>query len=77
MSRLTIIDAERMEKLLLHLGFFRSRKKGSHTAYRHPDGRGTTIPHHKGRDLTRPLIRDILSDINVGVEEYNETLKEI
>jgi len=77
MSRLTIIDAERMEKLLYHLGFIRTRKKGSHAAYRHPDGRGTSVPHHKGRDLARPLIRDILSDINMGVDEYNEALKEI
>ncbi|MBI5328796.1 MAG: type II toxin-antitoxin system HicA family toxin [Deltaproteobacteria bacterium] len=57
MSKLQIIDANRMEKLLLLLGFEKVRQKGSHVFYRHPNGRTTTVPHHKGRVLARPLIR--------------------
>ncbi|MDP2767485.1 MAG: type II toxin-antitoxin system HicA family toxin [Candidatus Methanoperedens sp.] len=48
MSRLQIIDARKMEKLLFKLGFERIRQKGSHVFYRHPDGRTTTVPHHRG-----------------------------
>ncbi len=77
MSRLRIIDARKMEKLLLKLGFERVRQKGSHVFYRHPDGRTTSVPHHPGRDLARPLIKEILREIELSVEEYNEYLKKL
>ena len=37
MSKLQIIDAKTMEKLLLKLGFHQRRQKGSHTFFRHKD----------------------------------------
>ncbi|RKY67326.1 MAG: hypothetical protein DRQ08_00305 [Candidatus Latescibacterota bacterium] len=66
-----------MEKLLFKLGFKRTRQRGSHVFYRHPDGRTTTVPHHKGRLLARPLIREILREIGLSVEEYNEYLNQL
>jgi predicted RNA binding protein YcfA (HicA-like mRNA interferase family) len=66
-----------MEKLLLHLGFTRSHPKGSHVFYRHPDGRTTTVPHHPGRVLAITLIRKIMRDIEISVEDYNKALREI
>jgi predicted RNA binding protein YcfA (HicA-like mRNA interferase family) len=77
LSKLQIIDAQTMEKLLFHLGFQRIRQKGSHVFYRHPDGKTTTVPHHKGRVLARPLIREILQDIEISVDEYSKSLKEV
>jgi len=77
LSKLQIIDAQTMEKLLFRLGFQRIRQKGSHVFYRHPDGRTTTVPHYKGRMLARPLIREILEDIEISVDEYSESLKKI
>ncbi len=77
MSRLQIIDARKMEKLLFKLGFERIRQKGSHVFYRHPDGRTTSVPHHPGRDLARPLIKEILREIQLSVEEYSENLKKL
>ncbi|MBI5788440.1 MAG: type II toxin-antitoxin system HicA family toxin [Candidatus Schekmanbacteria bacterium] len=74
MSRLQIIDAKKMEKLLFLLGFVKVRQKGSHVFYRHPDGRTTTVPYHKGRVLALPLIREILREIEITVEEYNRYL---
>lgn len=66
-----------MEKLLLKLGFERVRQKGSHVFYRHPDGRTTSVPHHPRRDLARPLIKEILREIELSVGEYNEYLKKL
>jgi predicted RNA binding protein YcfA (HicA-like mRNA interferase family) len=63
-----------MEKLLLKLGFAKKRQRGSHAFYRHPDGRTTTVPFHVGKDLPRPLIRDIIREINLSVDEYNSLL---
>ena len=74
MSKLTIIDAKQFEKLLVELGFKAVRQKGSHVFYRHPDGRYTTLPHHKGRDLSRPLIRSILKEIKLTIDDYNKIL---
>jgi len=75
MSKLPLINAKKMEKLLFKIGFEKSRQKGSHTFYRHPDGRTTTIPHHGNRILARPLIREILREIEITVEEYNTLLE--
>jgi len=75
LSKLQIINAKRMEKLLLLLGFEKTRQKGSHAFYRHPDGRTTTVPHHKRRVLARPLIREILREIEITVDDYNKYLE--
>jgi predicted RNA binding protein YcfA (HicA-like mRNA interferase family) len=63
-----------MEKFLTRLGFQVARRKGSHVFYRHPDGRTTTLPHHPGRDLSRPLIREILREIDVTPDQYIESI---
>lgn len=75
MSKLVVIKFKRMNDLLLKLGFESVRQKGSHLFYRHPDGRTTVVPLHKGKDLPRPLIRSILDDINLTVDQYNELLE--
>jgi predicted RNA binding protein YcfA (HicA-like mRNA interferase family) len=75
MSKLKLVDARTMEKLLFRLGFKKVRQKGSHAFYRHPDGRTTTVPHHKARVLARPLIREILREIEITIDDYNKHLK--
>jgi hypothetical protein len=35
---------------------------------RHADGRGTTVPVHKGRDISPTLLRQISKDIGLSVE---------
>ena len=74
MSRLPLVTAKELEKLLFQLGFVAERQKGSHVFYRHEDSRYTTIPHHKGRQLGRSLIRRIINQIDLTVEEYKELL---
>jgi len=66
-----------MEKVLLGLGFKPVRQKGSHVFYRHPDGRTTTVPHHPGRNLARPLIREILREIKLSPDQFREVLEKI
>lgn len=76
MSKLPMISAKELEKILFRLGFEEIRQKGSHRFYRHTDGRYTTIPHHPGEDLSRPLIRAILKQINLDAEEYVRLLNQ-
>lgn len=77
MSKLQIVDAKRMENLLLLLGFEKTRQKGCHVFNKHPDRRNTTVPHHKERVLARPLIREILREIEVTVDDYNKQLERL
>lgn len=74
MSRLPAIDFRTMQRVLLRLGFIAVRQKGSHVFYRHPDGRTTTVPNHSGRDLARPLIREILREIELSPDQFREHL---
>ena len=76
MSRLTIISSKDMAKILEKLGFKEVRQKGSHKSFRHKDGRTTIVPFH-GEDLGRGLIRKILNDIEITVNEYEMLRKEI
>ncbi|HXY34507.1 MAG TPA: type II toxin-antitoxin system HicA family toxin [Planctomycetaceae bacterium] len=66
-----------MEKALVRLGFVAVRQKGSHVFYRHADGRTTTVPHHASRDLSRPLVRSILRDIDLSPEEFGDLLQHL
>jgi len=75
MSKLPIVDARTFERILLKWGFQVVRQKGSHVFYRHADGRYTTLPHHKGQDISRPLTRKILNEIQITPEAFVEALK--
>ncbi|MBI5217115.1 MAG: type II toxin-antitoxin system HicA family toxin [Ignavibacteriae bacterium] len=74
MGRIPVVDAKTIERILLRLGFERVRQKGSHAFYRHPDGRTTTLPHHPGRDIARPLLREILREIELTPMEFLQEL---
>ncbi|HEX5483079.1 MAG TPA: type II toxin-antitoxin system HicA family toxin [Terriglobia bacterium] len=64
-----------LERVLLGLGFLAVRQKGSHVFYRHPDGRTTTVPRHSGRDIARPLLREVLREIDLTPEQLRQILE--
>jgi len=72
MSKLKIITSTEMCKLLENIGFNVARQKGSHRFFRHSDGRTAVVPMH-AKDLDRSLIRKILNDIDMSIEEYNNS----
>jgi predicted RNA binding protein YcfA (HicA-like mRNA interferase family) len=69
MGSIPVLKPAEVCRLLERLGFAAVRQRGSHIQYRHPDGRGTTVPLHKGRDVAPPLLRQIARDIGLTVEE--------
>ena len=77
MTKLAIISAEDMERILIHLGFKRKRQVGSHVMFAHSDGRCTVVPFHKGEDLGRGLIRKIIRDIDISPEEYERLRQKV
>jgi predicted RNA binding protein YcfA (HicA-like mRNA interferase family) len=70
MSRLTPLKPTEVIKILHRFGFEQIRQKGSHIYFRHPDGRSTVIPFHKGEDLGKGLLNAILKDIEISWEDF-------
>ncbi|MFH1643874.1 MAG: type II toxin-antitoxin system HicA family toxin [bacterium] len=77
MNKLYLPKAKNLEKILLFLGFIKTRQKGSHIFYKHPDGRVTTVPYHKGKDITRLLLRAILREIDLSTDEFDKIREKI
>lgn len=72
MGDIPVLKPQEVVKLLENLGFVEVRQKGSHKQFRHADGRGTTVPFHKGRDISPRLLRQIAIDIGLTLEEMLE-----
>ena len=67
--KLPILKPAEVVTKLVALGLEEVRQKGSHKQFRHADGRCTTVPFHKGRDISPILLRQIARDIRVTAEE--------
>lgn len=68
MGNLPVLKPQEVVRHIERLGFVESRQKGSHKQFRHADGRATTVPFHKGQDISPVLLRKIAQDLNVSVE---------
>jgi len=69
MGNIPVLKPQEVIKILEGLESVKVRQRGSHKQFRHADGRGTTVPLHKGRDISPPLLRKIASDIHLTTEE--------
>jgi predicted RNA binding protein YcfA (HicA-like mRNA interferase family) len=70
-----VLTARELIRILQRLGFVLLRKsKGSHWQFQHPDGRRTTVAVHKGRDIGPGLLRKILRDIELDLDDLKEWL---
>ena len=69
MAKPPILKPREVAALLERLGFRDVRQQGSHKRFRHSDGRVTTVPFHKGRDIAPSLLRKIALDIELSVDE--------
>ena len=69
MAKLPVLKPHEVVARLEKLGFIEVRQRGSHKQFRHPDGRGTTVPFHKGKDIAPILLRKIAKDIDLSAED--------
>ncbi len=69
MGPLPTLKPREVAALLEALGFVEIRQRGSHKQYRHPDGRGTTVPFHAAYDISPSLLRKIARDIGLTTEQ--------
>ena len=70
MGRIPVLAPREVVRILTRLGFREVRQKGSHKQFRHEDGRATTVPFHKGRDISPSLLRRIAADIGLSVDQF-------
>lgn len=67
-----ILKPREVVAILERLGFVEVRQRGSHKQFQHADGRRTTVPVHKGRDIAPGLLRKIASDIGMTVDDFGK-----
>lgn len=58
-------------------GFHWVRREGSHNVFRNAEGRVVALPDHGSQVIVRPLLRKILRDLALSVEEYHRLLDEL
>lgn len=66
-----------MCKLVEKLGFEKIGQTGSHTRYKHLDGRITVIPIHGNEEIGRGLLREILNQIKLSRDEYDKLRQKV
>ncbi|MEK6953677.1 MAG: type II toxin-antitoxin system HicA family toxin [Candidatus Micrarchaeota archaeon] len=59
-------------KILNRLGFEIIRQSGSHIFLRHPNGKTTTVPMHRRKEIDRHLLRRIIREIGMELNEFLE-----
>jgi len=72
MPKLVPISGKELCKILEKLGFVKIHGKGSHMRFKHLDGRRTVVPVHGNEDIGKGLLKAILNQINLSVEEYDK-----
>jgi predicted RNA binding protein YcfA (HicA-like mRNA interferase family) len=70
MGNIPVLKPSEVIVILIKMGFVEIRQRGSHKQFRHQDGRVTTIPIHKGRDISPILLRQIAKDISLTIPEF-------
>jgi predicted RNA binding protein YcfA (HicA-like mRNA interferase family) len=75
MSRLPSLTARKVIRALKRAGFVEDRQKGSHLVLIQPEMKArTVVPVHPGRTIKEPLLRAILRDANLSIDEFIELL---
>lgn len=75
MTRLPLIHFRKLAQLANAKGWIEIRCVGSHHVFRNKQGNTIVIPNHGSQVIVRPLLRKILRDMEVTVQEYIDWLK--
>jgi predicted RNA binding protein YcfA (HicA-like mRNA interferase family) len=75
-DRLPSLSPDEVIRALKKAGFEVTRIRGSHHILRHRDdpARGTVVPVHAGKDIKRGLLRKIISDTGLTIDEFKAPL---
>ena len=70
MGNVPVLEPAEIVAILERLGFVEARQKGSHKQFKHSDGRFTTVPFLPGRDISPVLLKQIVKDIGITMDDF-------
>ena len=74
MSKLPRLNARQIIVVLKKAGFLLARQSGSLMIFKNPAGKRATVPYHASKDLHPRLIKSILREANLSVEDLEKLL---
>lgn len=77
MTRLRLVPYRQLSKVAKAAGFRQVRREGTHHTFRNVEGRIVVIPDHGSRVIVRPLLRKIVRDLGLSVEQYHDILNKL
>lgn len=66
------VTAAEAIKILERMGFSLARQSGSHKIYKDQQGRKVTVPYHAGKTLHPKVLKSILRDAGLSMEQFEE-----
>ena len=70
--RIARLTGREIIRTLRKEGFEVTRTRGSHHMLRHPDGRATVVPVHRGETIGPGLFTKILADTDLPVSRFRK-----
>lgn len=77
MPKLRLVPFKKLEKVAQAAGFELMRRKGSHCTFRNESGTIITIPDHGSEHIKLGLLRRLIRDMGLSIQEYHDLLDEI
>jgi predicted RNA binding protein YcfA (HicA-like mRNA interferase family) len=77
LTRLRLVTYREPSKVAEGCGFEWQRRQGSHNTFKNSEGRIIVIPDHGGQVIVRPLLRKILRDMGITVDDYHKILEKL
>lgn len=77
MTRLRLVPYRKLSKVAEAAGFQWVRCEGSHNTFRNAEGRIVVIPDHGSQVIVRPLLRKVLRDLGLSIEEYHNIVNKL
>lgn len=75
MSKIPSLTAVKIIRALKRIGFMEDRQKGSHLILINPKMKlRTIVPIHAGKTIKKSLVRVIIDDTKLSVEEFVKLL---
>ena len=74
MPKLPRMTARDIIAVLERAGFTLARQSGSHKIYKNAAGKRATVPYHASKTLHPKVLKSILRDANLSVEDLEKLL---
>lgn len=76
MSKLPLLKAKEIIKVLNKLDYFKFHQVGSHAQFKHQtSGRKITVSIHLGKDIKKKTLKGIINDLDLTTEEFIKILR--